>query len=254
MTELLHPHAAGFRIDGSSGEAIVAVHGFTGNPAHLRMLAADLNGRLGHTVIAPRLPGHGTSLEDMASTGWLDWYGAVHAAVGEALRDAARLHLFGFSMGGLLAMIAAGRFPTASLATLNTPVVNRDPRVYAARWWHRIQPFRPWAEGGAEPEGPNREYWLHYEGYPVRGLAEMRRVRDEALRTAGRIDAPTLVVQSRADETVAEHNAEALVAALFRASTTIVWLDRSAHNALFFDEAPVVHERLAAHMTGASAR
>jgi carboxylesterase len=53
--------------------AVLMVHGFTGSPSEFRRVGYFLN-EMGYTVKAVRLPGHGTTPEDMIRTGWRDWY------------------------------------------------------------------------------------------------------------------------------------------------------------------------------------
>ncbi|MBC7976828.1 MAG: alpha/beta fold hydrolase, partial [Myxococcales bacterium] len=60
--------------DGEVG--VVCVHGFTGSPYEMRYLGEQL-ARAGHTVAGPRLPGHGTSVDELDRTGWEDWAAAV---------------------------------------------------------------------------------------------------------------------------------------------------------------------------------
>ena len=55
---------------------ILVLHGFTGDPSSMRPLAESL-AAAGYTVELPRLPGHGTAMEDMLPTRWADWSGAA---------------------------------------------------------------------------------------------------------------------------------------------------------------------------------
>ncbi len=91
MVALLDPLAAAFRLEGSNGEAVVLIHGYTGTPAHFRPSAKELNAA-GFTVVAPRLAGHGTSMEDMATTTARDWVESAQQAVA-TVSDHDRLHL-----------------------------------------------------------------------------------------------------------------------------------------------------------------
>ena len=50
---------------------VLLCHGFTGSPQTLRPWAEYL-AQQGLTVSLPRLPGHGTTWQDLAGTGWLD--------------------------------------------------------------------------------------------------------------------------------------------------------------------------------------
>ena len=64
---------------------MLVLHGFTGNPSSMRGLAEAMAGA-GFHVEMPRLPGHGTTVEDMMTTGWADWTGEVEAAYAAARR------------------------------------------------------------------------------------------------------------------------------------------------------------------------
>ncbi len=248
MTRLMHPLAASHRIEGSSGEVFVGVHGFTGTPAHLRMLGEHINRTHGHTVLLPRLAGHGTSLEDMAATGRHHWSGSVNDALRMAFGLSDRVHLFGFSMGGLLTVRAAAAFPVATLSTLNTPTVHRNRQIHAARFVAPFKKYRMWAQGGDEPEADAAQYWIHYAGMPTAGIVQVAELRDEALAVAHSVTAPTLVIQSKVDETVRAESAGRLAHALAEADVSVVWLERSPHNALLFDERPVIHAAISAHL------
>ena len=83
--------------------SIVFCHGFTGTPGSIRPWAEYLH-QQGYHVTAPRLPGHGTRWQDMAVTGWPDWYRALDQAVDAAVRRGKPVFAFGHSMGGTLVL------------------------------------------------------------------------------------------------------------------------------------------------------
>ena len=59
---------------------VLCLHGFTGNPTAVRPLA-DAFAAAGYSVELPRLPGHGTTIEDMQTTGFADWSAEAEAAL-----------------------------------------------------------------------------------------------------------------------------------------------------------------------------
>src|SRR5207302_1553767 len=71
------PGAEPFSSPGGPHGALV-LHGFTGCPQSMRGLA-EAFASAGFAVELPRLPGHGTSIDDMLTTGWADWSGAAEA-------------------------------------------------------------------------------------------------------------------------------------------------------------------------------
>ena len=64
---------------GTREAGVLVLHGFTGNPSSMR-IQANAFAELGYHVELPRLPGHGTSVDDMLATDWADWAGEVEAA------------------------------------------------------------------------------------------------------------------------------------------------------------------------------
>ena len=79
MTEIL-PGAEPWSAEGGP-TGVLVLHGFTGNPSSMRGLAEAM-AAAGHSVELPRLPGHGTTVDDMLTTSWADW--------ARRLRDRAR--------------------------------------------------------------------------------------------------------------------------------------------------------------------
>ena len=60
------PGAEGFTLEGSTGRALLMLHGFGDTPQTLRYLGGRLHAT-GFTVHAPLLPGHGRGLRDFAT-------------------------------------------------------------------------------------------------------------------------------------------------------------------------------------------
>jgi carboxylesterase len=98
----LLPGAEPFEQEGGP-VGVLLCHGFTGSPQTLRPWAEYVADQ-GFTVSLPRLPGHGTTWEDLARTGWQDWYAEVDAAFGALASRCEQTFVFGLSMGGCLAL------------------------------------------------------------------------------------------------------------------------------------------------------
>lgn len=118
--------------------AVLLLHGFTGSPWEVRPLGEALAARGAH-VVCPRLPGHGTTPEAMLWAGWPQWLGAATTAL-EGLGSAPRVALVGLSMGGLLSMVLAARFPTRvqGLVLLAPALKLRDMRLKVLRRLRRL--------------------------------------------------------------------------------------------------------------------
>jgi carboxylesterase len=241
MTDLFHSLAAPFQLPGGNGEAVVAIHGFTGIPGHWR-LAADILNQQGYTVIAPLLPGHGTSVADLDRHGAADWLRAVVDAA-LSVRDHRRVHLAGLSLGGLLAVLAAGPTNAATITAISAPLRFRHKSMYLAPFLHHLRPYTPWPPSSPPSEPEAAQLFLTYPGFPTRRAADLLVVARQARRTARRLRRPGLVVQSSADETV-DFRSGLKLARLLGPGTQTLWLASSRHNALLDKERHLIHAAL----------
>ena len=127
----VHPHAEPFVADGDPGSprgrvGVLLSHGFTGSPASMKPWAEYLAAQ-GYAVSVPRLPGHGTTWQEMNKTTWADWYGEVERAFEALANRVDTVVVCGLSMGGALALRLAADHPdrVAGLVLVN-PAVRTD--------------------------------------------------------------------------------------------------------------------------------
>ncbi|MEP1122444.1 MAG: alpha/beta fold hydrolase [Ilumatobacter sp.] len=97
------PGCEPFTHEGSSTAGVLVIHGFTGNPSSMTYQAQAF-ADAGYHVEQPRLPGHGTTLEDMMTTDWTDWSGEAAAAYDRLAERAEQVVVIGLSMGGTLTL------------------------------------------------------------------------------------------------------------------------------------------------------
>ena len=117
---------------------VLVLHGFTGSPSSMRPLAERL-AAAGYTVELPRLPGHGTAIDDLLDKTWDDWSGAALAAYDELAARAPRVAVVGLSMGGGLTAFVAERRPVAGCVFIN-PLVKPVDAVAAGDARRRAGP------------------------------------------------------------------------------------------------------------------
>ena len=81
MEDFNNPLCKPYELEGHGDKAahgVLVIHGFTGSPAQLRPMAESINAR-GYTVSGLLLPGHCTTLDDMARVSWSDYIDSVRA-------------------------------------------------------------------------------------------------------------------------------------------------------------------------------
>lgn len=107
----------------------LVLHGFTGNPGSMRGLA-EAFADAGYHVEMPRLPGHGTTVDDMIATSWPDWFGAAEAALQVVSSRSTAVVVCGLSMGGTLALRLGAAHPeVAGLVCVNPATQPQAPEV-----------------------------------------------------------------------------------------------------------------------------
>src|SRR5829696_1309179 len=100
----------------------------------MRYLGAHL-ARAGVAVHAPMLPGHGTTLDDLARTTRRDWLAAVERAVDAMRARCRRVAVIGQSLGGLLALhLASRRSDLAAIGSLAAPLWLGGLAARVAAW------------------------------------------------------------------------------------------------------------------------
>jgi carboxylesterase len=249
VSEYLHPLAAPFRLDGERAESVLLLHGWTGSPAHMRDLGARLN-EAGYTVVAPLLAGHGTTLEDMAETGWRDWVRSAVEPAMEIVASGDTLHLVGLSMGGLISLLLSLTLEAASVTTINAPQLVWDRKVPLARLVRgskRIERSEP--PVAASPQ--MRKYQQQYNGTPVGTAADLGDLVRAVRRNLARVTCPALVIQSKTDETVRPRSGEMIYDGLGSHEKGLVWLESSRHVAVVDDERDVIAAAILEHLGSA---
>ncbi len=191
--------------------AVLGLHGFMGYPGELYYPAERLN-KAGFTVSVPRLPGHGSSGSDFnGSTGrqWLrkalDCYLELSAGYDE-------VYVMGHSMGGLLALLTASVFPVRKLALMAPAVALPPPLILteAVSLFLDKSLNRPlWKPDTSiqfrDVRDKDDDLYLGQEYWTwsyFRRLADLSRLRRQAIRRLPLISADILTIMGGLDRTV----------------------------------------------------
>ncbi len=235
----LMPGAEPFLMPGGP-RGVLLVHGFTGSPAEMRLLGKNLSGH-GFTVLAVRLPGHGTVVQDMEPTGWRHWYGAAVDGWHLLSGLCQEINVVGLSMGGLLSLKLAAEYPVHRLAALSTPIflANRQiPLLPLYRLFRRFVPKKRRAYN-LEPH-----YSAGYDQTPLSSLSSLLDLIDSVKGDLGKISCPTLLVQSRREHTVRPESASFIYDNLGSAQKELLWLEKSGHVVTLDSERETVFKKV----------
>ncbi len=226
MIDARHPSGQPFFYEGND-TGILLIHGFTGTCGQVRPLGRALR-EAGYTVLAPLLPGHGTSLEEMNRSSGDAWLRCVREAYVSLEKMVRQVVVAGLSMGGTLATILAEEYNPAGLVTLSGAIRVREKFAWAAGVLWRFKPYLRWTN--LEHDGDyDNSVDACYAGLPVRKVADLNRLRALARRNLALIDCPALVVQPVHDETVDPSSARILMSGLRNERKKLVMLENSPH-------------------------
>lgn len=228
-----------FREGGRVG--VLVLHGFTGNPNTMRPLA-DAFVDAGFTVSMPRLPGHGTTVEDMATTTWADWSAEAERAYIELAERSETVVLAGLSMGATLACWLAAHHPdSAGLVVVNPAVLpyDIDSRAFVQAMLDAGDVFAPSVGSDlADPEAHEPAY----DSTPLACLLSLFDAVDEVQEDLPSITCPALVMHSAQDHVVSPAAADHL-AGLVGGPVERFTLERSFHVATLDYDKELLAER-----------
>ncbi len=183
----------------------------------------------GHHVELPRLPGHGTTIEDMLTTSWQDWSGEVLDAYGRLAERVDRIVVIGLSMGGALTLWAGLERPeTKGLICVNPATRPQGDDVVEMLTEFVSEGTEVMPGIGSDIADPDVTE-IAYDGMPIRpllsffadGLAPM-------MDRYGELEMPLLLFTSRQDHVVQPADSEYL-AEQYSGPLDHVWLERSYH-------------------------
>jgi carboxylesterase len=212
---------------------LLLLHGAGDTPQTLEFLARTLAGH-GYEVRVPLLPGHGRSLTDFARVTADALYAAVAREYGElAASGEAAVGVVGLSMGGALAVQLAAARPNLEALCLLAPYLAMPAGIqWAARLSHVWGPVAPFvsAAGGQSILDPDEAAKNRaYGAFTPEALRALRDVVRRAQAALPRVQAPTLMIQSRTDNRIAAPAAEVAFARLGAHEKRLQWVTGAAH-------------------------
>ena len=222
---------------------VLLVHGFTGSPASMapwgRYLAEQ-----GFAVAVPRLPGHGTTWQELNRTRWDDWYGEVERAFEKLRANHDQVVVGGLSMGGGLALrLAADRGrDVAGLVLVNPAVSTHRKDVLALPVLkHVVRSFPGIANDikkpGVEEHGYNRT--------PLRAAHSMMFAWKRLREDLPQVTQPLLMFRSVEDHVVDSSSSRVIRARVSSRDLTERLLENSYHVATLDHDAPKLFEESA---------
>lgn len=174
--------------------AVLLVHGFTATPWEMRPLA-DFLANAGIASLAVRLPGHGTSPEDLATRRWEEWLDATIEGYRLLSQDFQAIYGMGMSTGCLLLLAMAKAEPLNGLV-LFSPYL---------RMLHKLAPYAGWLRWIQPYQVKSIDEKLHQHFYnrrPLAGIHQINRLIKTVRSQLPHIVCPVLAFNGEGDQTV----------------------------------------------------
>lgn len=239
-----------FLIKGSSREmGVVLLHGYMAAPLEVKELANYL-GRRGFWVYVPRIKGHGTSPEDLATRKYTDWMESVDEGYAVISNLCRRVVAGGFSNGAGLALDLTARIEDVEgVFAVCPPLRLKDfssKFVPALDFWNKFMDKVHVDSGQKEfvennPENPH----INYLRNPISGLRELERLMDSIESKLSVIQTPTLVIQSYGDPVVDQRGSRKVFELLGSEDKSYILFNFDRHGILLGDGAHRVHKAIA---------
>ncbi len=213
-------------------------HGFTGSTQSMRPWAEHL-AAAGLSVAAPRLPGHGTTWQDMNGTRFDDWYAELERAFEQLRSRCDQVFVMGLSMGGTLALRLAELRPAdvAGLVLVNAAVATERKDTKLAPVLSRVIPSFPGVGSDIKKDGVTE---LAYTRVPLKAFVSLQKAWPQVRADLGRITCPVLLYRSSVDHVVEPLSGRLLVSGLVGATVEERILHDSFHVATLDNDAPTI--------------
>ncbi len=183
-----------------NGQAVLLVHGFGASPREMFPLGKKLQ-QHNFTVLGVRLPGHGTSPEDLANRRAEEWLATVeHGYLSLAQRDF-KVSAAGLSTGALLILKLALQQQLENLILLSPFLKLHHMLAPFAGFLSNLIPYQ-------KKEISSEESPFYYQRRPLKGIAQINILRRELSDKLKMIKAPSLTLTSSGDKTIAAGTAE----------------------------------------------
>ncbi len=221
-------------------EAVLLIHGLMSSPLELRSLAEKFN-KNGFHAVGVRLNGHGTSPWNLRDTTWNDWNESIQNGYNVLSAYSNKIHIIGFSTGGLLAVNFAASKPDNSLASvtsISAPVLLRDKKMKLVPLIHSINRLFCWLFGTElitfRPNNAEHPE-VNYAHAPVRSLNQLLRLTHHFLRQDAVIPCPVRIFQSNHDPVVMTKSAQLLYDHILSDDKQIEFISSTRHGIVYED-------------------
>ncbi|MBT4196928.1 MAG: alpha/beta fold hydrolase [Gammaproteobacteria bacterium] len=229
-----------FLAEKENAPAVVLIHGFMATPAEMLSLGEKFK-QLEFNVIGVRLKGHGTSPWDLRDRDWKDWAASVKRGYDILKPFSSKIHIIGFSTGGLLALHQAIEYPDdklASVTSITAPVEFMSKQMKFVPLLHQANKLVRWVSSeGLIPFRPNDSEHpeVNYAHIPIRALYQLQKLIEHLFANPAPIQCPVNLLQSDQDPVVVHESVNQLYQLIDSKHKHIEIIESQRHGILYED-------------------
>ncbi len=227
---------------------VLVLHGFTGSPKSVRPWGEALSAE-GWAVRVPRLPGHGTTWQEMNRTTWQDWYAEADRNLRQLQAECEHVVVMGLSMGGTLTLRLAEQHGSdiAGLVLVNPAVHTERIDRFLLPVLQAFVPSFPGITNDIAKPGVDEG---GYDRIPLKAAHSLSALWRIVKEDIGKVTQPLLLFRSAEDHVVEPSNAAYVLANVSSTDKREIVLHDSYHVATLDHDAEVIHEDSIAFVRG----
>ena len=211
---------------------VLFIHGFTGAPFEVQPLVKFVRSQTDWVLEVPTLPGHGITL-NLANVSAETWMMEAELAMRKLQRKVDRVIVVGFSMGGLIAMYLALRYPIDKLILLSAAAKYISPRIL-------LDDVGIMLKESISKKYPRNTFY-HIYNYklthtPLRATFEFLRIVKMVEPYYGLINTPVCIVQGERDGIVPFSAAKHLFNSLGATEKKLIKSEFGKHHICYSDD------------------
>ncbi|WP_432353185.1 alpha/beta hydrolase [Sporosarcina sp. A2] len=211
---------------------VIILHGFTGGSFEVSPFIRFLKEKTDWIIEVPILPGHepGGRLSEITAEAWLM---EAEITFRHLRKRTDRIVVVGFSMGGLIALHLALRYPVDRLVLLSAAAKYISPRLLLADAAILL------AEPVIRQFPPNTFYHLYQykiANTPIRSAYQFTRIVRQIAPYYEKITTPVCIVQGKQDGIVPYSSAELLYKSLGSKEKELIFSDNGKHHICYSDD------------------
>ena len=212
---------------------VLILHGFSGGPYEVEPFADYLKEKINCIYELPTFSGHGDA-DELAMKGYKaeHWLMDAEIAFRKLAKRVDEIIVIGFSMGGVIAMYLAKRYPVKKLVLLSAAAKYVSPTQL-------LQDFRLMAEDAMHGSIKDNELFIRYKqklnNVPLSATIEFMKIVKKVEPYIGHIENPVFIVQGALDGIVPLTTAQ-LIYDKIRSTRKMIYISKKGKHHICFSE------------------